>query len=108
MIRRPSLLLLRIVATTPPTVTVTFTTPDAIPAHLGESETTMVACSPPRPTARKKPSRGQKAPGLLPLRPYVAAFTLAERKGSGSGLTRSAITASVSLTFEGVWPPVTP
>jgi len=102
MIRRPSSLLLRIVATTPPTVTVTFTTPDVIPAHLGESETTMVASSPPRPTARKRPLRGQKALGLLPLRPYVTAFTLAERRGSGSGLTRAAITAFLSLTFEEV------
>jgi len=63
----------------------------------------MTAWSPPRPTARKRPSRGQKAPGLLPLRPYVAAFTLAEMRESGS--TRSLITVSVLLTFGGLWPP---
>ena len=104
MSRRPSALLLRIVAATPLTVTVTFIAPDAIPAHCGASETTMTAWSPPRPTARKRPSRGQKAPGLLPLRrPYVAAFTLAEIRGSGS--TRSPITVSVLLTFGGLWPP---
>ena len=58
--------------------TLTTTVMFATAAHLESSDMTTVARSPPRPTARKSPSRGRKASTLLLFWPYAAALTLAE------------------------------
>ena len=95
------MLLLRIVAATPLTVTVTFVALDKIPAHCGASETTMTAISPPRPTGMKRPLRGQKAPGLLSLRPYVTASTLAESAKAPSVMSVPlSLSLPLSLTLD--------
>ena len=62
--------------------------------------------NPPQLGRRKEEEQRNRRRKQLPLRPYVAASTLAEMSGSGS--TRSPITESVLLTFVEVFNQSTP